>query len=165
MEPAKRTEGEVLEIYLHPGDSYVARQPAVIRTILGSCVGVTFWSGRIGAGALCHAQLPRAPARPLTAEAGRRFVDFAIRDIAREFDGLGARRGEVQVKLFGGADVLQAGEESTRKPTVGRMNYETAIEVARAEGLQVVASSLGGTSGLHIQFDTRTGEVLLRRLV
>jgi chemotaxis receptor (MCP) glutamine deamidase CheD len=36
--------------------------------------------------------------------------------------------------------------------------------VLRAEGLAVIASSLGGTSGLNIRFDTRTGEVLLRRL-
>jgi chemotaxis protein CheD len=68
----------------------------------------------------------------------------------------------VQVKLFGGADVLLVGD--TSKPTVGRLNYETAIEVARAEGFQVIASSLGGISGLNIRFDTRTGEVLLRRL-
>jgi chemotaxis protein CheD len=160
-------EREVSEIYLHPGEAYLARQPAIIRTILGSCVGVTFWNGRIGVGALCHAQLPRCPTNPataLTAEAGRRFVDFAIRDIAREFEELGARRGEVQVKLFGGADVLVVSEEAARRPTVGRLNYEAAIEVAQAAGLQVIAASVGGRSGLHIRFDTRTGEVLLRRL-
>jgi chemotaxis protein CheD len=158
-------ESEVSEVYLRPGESYLARKPAIIRTILGSCVGVTFWSGRIGAGALCHAQLPRCPTnspRGLNLETGRRYVDFSIRDLARQFDELGATRTEVQVKLFGGADVLLVGH--TSKPTVGRLNYETAIEVARAEGLQVIASSLGGISGLNIRFDTRTGEVLLRRL-
>jgi chemotaxis receptor (MCP) glutamine deamidase CheD len=50
------------------------------------------------------------------------------------------------------------------KPTVGRLNCEIAVEVLRAESLHVTASSLGGTSGLGIRFDTRTGEVLLRRL-
>ena len=53
-------ESELSEVYLHPGESYLARKPAIIRTILGSCVGVTFWSGRIGAGALCHAHCPGA---------------------------------------------------------------------------------------------------------
>jgi len=28
-------------------------------------------------------------------------VDFAIRDLARQFDALGAQRDEVEVKLFG----------------------------------------------------------------
>jgi chemotaxis protein CheD len=157
-------QNEVSEVYLHPGESYVARKPAIIRTILGSCVGVTFWDARLGIGALSHSQLPK---RPEIASANRvsdhRYVDFAIQDLARQFDELGARRSEMQVKVFGGADVLVVNEGSTR-PTVGRMNCEMAVEVLREEGFQVLASSLGGTVGLHIRFDTRTGEVRLRRL-
>ena len=82
---------------MQPGESYLAREPTIIRTILGSCVGVTFWSARLGVGALCHAQLPRCPKKPpagLTQAAGRRYVDFAIRDLARQFDELGVSRTE-----------------------------------------------------------------------
>src|ERR1700691_3645113 len=73
------------EVYLQPGESYLAREPTIIRTILGSCVGVAFWNDRLGIGALCHAQLPKTPKIPiagLTLAAGRRYVDFAIRDLA-----------------------------------------------------------------------------------
>jgi chemotaxis protein CheD len=160
-------DSEVAEIYLNPGESYLARKPAIIRTILGSCVGVTFWSGRLGIGALTHSQLPRCPANsPATLDraGGRRYVDFAIRELTRQFDDLGARRAELEVKLFGGADVLLVTDAASTKPTVGKLNCEAAIEVVEAEGLRVVASSLGGTSGLNIRFDTRTGEVRLRRL-
>jgi chemotaxis protein CheD len=162
------TESEVSDIYLHPGESYLARKPAIIRTILGSCVGVTFWSARLGVGALTHSQLPRCPTNSfagLSLAEGRRYVDFSIRDIARQFDALGAHRTEVEVKLFGGADVLLVSDEAATKATVGKLNCEAAIEVLRDEGLAVIASSLGGSSGLNIRFDTRTGEVLLRRLV
>ena len=83
----------------------------MMRTVLGSCVGVTFWVPRLGLAALCHPMLPNvpggAPARPA---AGRRYVDFAIRDLARQFDALGAQRSEVQVKLFGGARCLAGGK-------------------------------------------------------
>jgi len=96
-------------------------------------------------------------------EAGRRYVDFAIRELARQFDSLGARRGEVQVKLFGGADVLPAVSTGSRS-TVGMLNCEAALRVLREEDFAVVASSLGGTSGINIQFNTGTGEVLLKRL-
>jgi chemotaxis protein CheD len=160
-------ESEVSDVYLHPGESYFARKPAIIRTILGSCVGVTFWSGRLGVGALTHSQLPRCPTNSfpgLSLAEGRRYVDFSIRDIARQFDALDAHRTEVQVKVFGGADVLLVSDEASAKATVGKLNCETAIEVLRDEGFAVSASSMGGTSGLNIRFDTRTGEVLLRRL-
>ena len=155
------------EVYLQPGESYLAREPTIIRTILGSCVGVTLWSARRGIGALCHAQLPRSPKKPpvpLTRAAGRRYVDYAIRDLARLFDELGATRTETEVKLFGGGDVLLVGEEGSVKPTIGKMNCEMALEVLLDEGYEVAASSLGGHRGLNIRFNTGTGEVLLRRL-
>jgi chemotaxis protein CheD len=92
---------------------------------------------------------------------GHRYVDFAIRDFVRQFAELGVPRSELELKLFGGGDVLMSEPASI---TVGQMNCEMAITVVKAEGLNVVASSLGGTSGLTIQFHTMTGEVLLRRL-
>jgi len=161
------TECELPEIYLQPGEVHFARTPSIIRTILGSCVGVTFWSARLGAGALCHALLPRSPVHPpggLNPAAGRRYVDFAIRDLARQFDQLGAARAQVTVKLFGGADVLPLSGVNPLRPTVGRQNCEAATEVLRAEGFQVAASSLGGTCGRSIEFNTSNGEVRLRWL-
>jgi chemotaxis protein CheD len=157
----------VPEVYLQPGESYLARKPMLLRTLLGSCVGATFFSARLGIGALCHAQLPRSPKNPpggLTVANGRRFVDFAIRDLARQFDELGARRTETQVKLFGGGDVLLVSEKGWKRPTVGKLNCEAALEVLQEEGYTVVASSIGGNFGLNIQFHTGSGEVRLRRL-
>jgi len=54
-----------------------------------SCVGVTFWSQRLGIGALSHSLLPRCPASNLSPGDGHRYVDFAIRDLARQLDELG----------------------------------------------------------------------------
>lgn len=158
-------EGELTEIYLLPGELHVAREPAIIRTILGSCVGVTLWSARLGVGALCHSLLPRHPGKSYSSSGNsRRYLDFSIREMARQFDELGARRSEVQVKLFGGADVLAVNRATAAKPTVGKMNCDVAVEVVRSEGFEVAASSLGGTAGLNIKFNTLTGVVLLRRL-
>jgi chemotaxis protein CheD len=102
-------ESEVAEVYVNPGEMFLARQPTVIRTLLGSCVGVTFWNERLKIGALCHGMLPKCPSdssNGLPPASRYRFVDFAIRDIARQFDELGAQRSEVEVKVFGGGDVL-----------------------------------------------------------
>jgi chemotaxis protein CheD len=158
-------EARLPEIYVQPGESHLVRKPAILRTLLGSCVGITCWIPRLGVGALCHPMLPIYPAKPpadSSREAGRRYVDFAIRDLARQFDDLGARRNEVVVKLFGGGDVLLVASDSTR-PTVGKLNCDVAVKVLEEEGFQVVASSLGGNCGVNIHFNTRTGEVLLKR--
>ena len=157
---------ELPEVYVQPGESRMVSEPAIMRTLLGSCVGITFSVPRLGIGALCHPMLPSYPTKPqaeMSLAAGRRYVDFTIRDLARQFDARGARRSEVQVKLFGGADVLMVSTEESR-PTVGRLNCESALRVLSDEGFDVIASSLGGTSGVNVQFHTGTGEVLLRRL-
>lgn len=160
-------EAELAEVYLQPGEMYLASEPTMIRTLLGSCVGITFWSKRLGIGALCHAMLPRCPdgySLRVSPEVGYRYVDFCIRDLARKFDGLGAHRKEVEVKLFGGADVLLGSEDAPIRDTVGSINCDTALEVLRTEGFQIAASSLRGESGLNIHFNTGNGEVQLRRL-
>jgi chemotaxis protein CheD len=154
---------ELPEFYLQPGEIRLARQPALLKTVLGSCVGVTFWSPRLGMGALCHGVLPRCPPGLPSAE-GYRYVDFAICDLTRQFESFGALRGEVQIKVFGGADVLPVHATISWKATVGHQNWYTALEVLRTEGLTVLASDLGGSVGRTIQFHTGSGEVLLRRL-
>lgn len=51
------------QVYLKPGELYIAQEPTIILTILGSCIGATFWNRRLGVGALCHAMLPRVSRR------------------------------------------------------------------------------------------------------
>ena len=153
------------EVYVQPGEARVVKEPTIMRTLLGSCVGIAFSIPRLQVGALCHPMLPNYPVKhrsSSTAKAGHRYVDFVIRDLARQFDSLGAHRAEIQVKLFGGGDVLLMGNDSTR-PTVGRLNSEVALKVLQEEGFNVVASSLRGNCGVNIIFNTATGEVLLKR--
>lgn len=158
-------EAQVAEVYLHPGEFHFAPKPTVISTILGSCVGVTFWSKKFGIGGLCHAQLPHCPPSSM-ANLGQvgRYVDSAIRELARNFDRVGVPRAEVQVKVFGGGDVLMLDEGPFSKPTVGNLNCDAAMETLLAEGFQVLTSSVRGNSGLKIHFNTINGEVRLRRL-
>jgi chemotaxis protein CheD len=154
------------ELYVQPGESQLVLEPVVIRTLLGSCVGITFLAPRKGIAALCHPMLPHCPANrlaKLSRAARGRYVDLAIGDISQQLDALGVTRAETQVKLFGGGDVLAVADNASR-PTVGQLNGESALRTLSEEGFEVSVSILGGKSGVQIQFDTGTGEVLLRRL-
>ena len=163
--PEARDEGEaeLATIYLQPGEIHVARSPAILRTVLGSCIGVTFLNRPLGIGALCHGVLPRSPRLQRSPE-GYRYVDFAIVNLLRQFESYGAYRDEIEIKVFGGADVLPVHESRSGKQTVGHQNWLTALEVLQQEGMVVIASDVGGPVGRTIEFNTRTGEVLLRRL-
>jgi chemotaxis protein CheD len=152
---------------LQPGEVFLARTPAILRTILGSCIGVTFWSAGVGAGAMCHGVLPRCPKNwpsGSSVEEGHRYVDFSIRYLVRQFDALGASRQELEVKVFGGADVLVSSGAGPSRPTVGALNCQAAEEALAEEGLLVSARDVGGIQGRRIHFHTGTGRVLLHRL-
>jgi chemotaxis protein CheD len=157
-------EPAIPEIYLQPGEWQLVREPTLLKTVLGSCVGITFRAPRIGAGAMCHAMMPHFPTRPsahLKHATTGRYVDSVINQLAREFDELGAGPREIEVKLFGGADVLASANKCA---TVGKMNCGAAIRVLEELGFHPVVTRLGGTRGVFIEFHTGTGEVLLRRL-
>jgi chemotaxis protein CheD len=158
------TAADLPQFYLQPGEWRIVRSPSVLKTVLGSCVGITFHAPRLAASALCHPMLPTHAAKASVQShpvSNRRYVDYVIREIASEFDSLGAVRHEVEVKLFGGAHVLAS---SRKVATVGRMNAETALRVLEEEGFHVVVSRLGGNHGIFIEFHTGTGEVFLRNL-
>ena len=101
--------GDLPGLNLQPGELYLARSPMILQTILGSCVGVTFWSARLGAGALCHGVLPRWRDSYRAGSAARTSIATWISAFVtwpEQFDALGADRQELEVKVFGGADVL-----------------------------------------------------------
>ena len=74
---------------------------------------------------------------------GHRYVDFSIHYLAREFDALGARRKELEVKLFGGADVLPVSGTRGEKPTIGALNCAAALEVLEEEGFRSLRRTWG----------------------
>ena len=157
-------EVQLEEIYVLPGESHLVRVPTLLRTVLGSCVGVCFRVPRLGLGGLCHPMLPRYPVKQpalMNPVPSRRYVDFAIRDMARQLDAIGVTRTETEIKLFGGGDVLLVAD--INRPTVGQLNCERALEVLDEEGYRISASSLGGNRGINIHFNSHSGEVLLRR--
>jgi chemotaxis protein CheD len=154
------------EVHVKPGETQLVEEPTILRTVLGSCVGIAYHVPRSGLAALSHPMLPACPAAGvagMSPHQGRRYVDYTIREMARRLDTLGIARHDVTIKLFGGADVLAAVSHSHR-PTVGWLNCQAAKRILAEEGFTVAASSLGGTRGISMLFHTGTGEVLVRRL-
>ena len=147
-------------IYLKPGELYLGEQPTVVVTTLGSCVSLIFFHQPQRLGAICHALLPT----DVHQENSFRFVDRAFFWMLEQFQSRGIAASQIQAKLFGGADVLECFQGACRKVTIGQQNINQALELFKAQGLQVQASNLGGTLGRKLFFYTHTGEVLLKQV-
>lgn len=149
-----------MHIFMKPGELYVLETPAVISTILGSCVAVTIFNRRLKVGGICHALLPMCPAN--NGHERFRYVDSAVAYMLRKFGQIGVRRDEMEVKLLGGADVLDRTNGSAI--SVGQKNVESALEIMRNEDIRLAVSDVGGKLGRKVHFYTDTGRVLLKRI-
>jgi chemotaxis protein CheD len=150
------------QVHLKPGELHVTDVPSLVTTVLGSCVSITLHSERDGLSAICHAMLPEAKGD----DPGMafRYVDESLAHMLDRFEREGVRRPDIQVKLFGGADVIRVEDRKPGAMTVGRMNLVTAQESIRKEGLVLSASDIGGTVGRKLLFVTESGMVLVKKL-
>jgi len=162
-------------IHLQPGKISVLQHPAVVSTILGSCVAVTLYNKRLGLAAISHSLLPHCRHRAyicdihdiLAADCSRcketfKYVDCSIAMMLAAFAGQGVKPFETEVQLYGGSKMFIAGDK--KNMTVGLLNCNTAQKVLSDHGFEICASDTGGPVGRKIIFNTQTGKVTLNRL-
>lgn len=150
-------DDKIRNVFLKPGEIYVSKTPALISTVLGSCVSVTLHSGS-GMGAICHAMLPYG----INDERGLRYVDCAIHHIFKKLVSISGQKGGFTAKIFGGANLLTSVGSQQNSFSVGTQNIEAAFKAINDLSLNVAASDIGGNHGRKIFFYSNTGEVLLR---
>lgn len=158
---------ELPVIYLKPAELCVLDRPAVVRTVLGSCLAITMYNRRLGVSAICHALLPyRDPKENSQNNTLEKFkyLERVIPEMISKMRAYGIKLDEIEVKMFGGADMLTSQDKQVYKQPVGKLNIETAVKLLETEGLQIISSDVGGPRGRKIFFYTNNGEVLLKRL-
>lgn len=152
-------------VNLHPGELFVAQEPTLITTLLGSCVSVCLFCPKQKTGAMCHGVMPVRS--DLKIEDSFRFVDTSVRymvEILTHGDVLCPNAGLV-AKIFGGADVLDVRfGPMTDGRSIGAMNIKAAREALARYHVPVSVEKVGGVHGCKLFFYTHTGDVLLRRI-
>ncbi|NTU42170.1 MAG: chemotaxis protein CheD [Nitrospirales bacterium] len=154
-------------IYLKPGEIYCGNTPAVVTTLLGSCVSVTMYHEDTNLYAICHGLLPTCRGDDNcngTCLEGLKYIDCSIKRMLKQFDDRGIKRTEIEVKVFGGANMLHPEFSGSWDYTVGKENVLIAVKTITEEGLKIKASDTGGQWGRKIFFITDTGEVFLKKL-
>jgi chemotaxis protein CheD len=155
------------DVYLKPGEIYISDKPAVVKTVLGSCISVTMFNARLRIGAICHGLLPECNEMNgcnCACIEGFRYVDCSIRRMLEELHSLGIVNDEIEIKMFGGADMFKTIGDKTRAINVGEKNIRTALKVLGESNLRLAASDTGGSKGRQIVFIPNTGEVFVKRL-
>lgn len=156
MMPASRPGHALPQIFLTPGALYYGREPALVTTVLGSCVSVCLWDHVRRLGGINHYVLPHATA----GDCSSRYGDVALEMLWKALGELGCHPESLRAKLFGGAAVLPFGAADAT--TIGDTNVHIAKEWLNDRAIPLLAARTGGRNGLVIRFDTGSGRVLAR---
>lgn len=148
------------EVVLAPGQVSFATRPTRLRTLLGSCVAITFWHPQRLIGGMCHFMLPGRPRKQQPLDG--RYADEALELLLRHAQANGTQAQDYQVKLFGGGEMFP--ELHRRLPTqdVARQNIRAALALTERHHLHLTAQDMGSTGHRTILFDLWNGNVWVR---
>ncbi len=152
---------EKKSITLYIGEYWASREPTVISTLLGSCVGVCLFDPRSRIGGMNHILLPGEADMGAYDDVARYGVN-AMELLINKILNLGGAKRSLVAKVFGGAHVLPA--LSGRFAKMGEANVAFVFEFLGKEGIPVVNGDVGGREPRKIYFHTDTNDVFLRRV-
>lgn len=146
------------QIILNIGDIVVCRGPAVLETLLGSCVSVCLWDESTGIGGMNHYLLPYNTSD----ETPPHYCGpYSINMLVTRMRKAGADIFSAKAKLFGGGAVVP-----TLKDTVHVGNENVAVARMELErlGIPVINEYLCGDAGLKVRFEPHTGRAFIKKL-
>lgn len=144
-----------------PGEYYFTGKEMLIVTVLGSCVAACIRDRVSGVGGMNHFMLPDSGNdldSPLSAS--MRYGAYAMEVLINQLLKAGARRENLEAKVFGGGNVLRG----FTTINVGERNAQFVLDYLRVENVRVMAEDLNDVHPRKVYFFPRTGKVLVKKL-
>jgi chemotaxis protein CheD len=132
--------------------------PVILRTILGSCVGICIYDRVKKIGGMAHVLLPHNLKRSQNLE---KYADTAIPLLVKEILKEGAKIENLSAKIAGGASMFKFGA-NVMLGQIGERNIEqTKIELEKL-GIAILVEDLGGNLGRVIDFYLEDGRMKVK---
>ena len=132
--------------------------PSVLRTILGSCVGICIYDRVKKIGGMAHVLLPTSQKSNINPE---KYADTAIPLLVRELLKEGARKENMSAKITGGASMFKFGSNIALGQIGDRNIEQTKMELQKL-GIPIVVEDVGGSLGRVIDFYLTDGHLKVK---
>ena len=144
-----------------PGEYYYTGKNMLIVTVLGSCVSACIRDRITGLGGMNHFMLPDGGDTGSPVSASMRYGSFAMEILINDLLKAGARRENLEAKVFGGGAVLRG----FTAMNVGERNASFVVNFLKTERIPVLASDLNDIYPRKVYFFPKTGKVLVKKLM
>jgi chemotaxis protein CheD len=134
-------------------------RPVILKTTLGSCVGIILADRQNEVFGLAHVMLPEKVPHD---ETPGKYADSAVPALVALMAGRAGRAsGKLEAYLVGGASMFDTGGIMT---DIGNRNVEAAHQAVRRLNIPVVFDDTGGRCGRTVLFDCQRVELRVKTL-
>jgi len=147
---------------ISPGEYYFTDKDMVIVTVLGSCVSACIRDSVSGIGGMNHFMLPDSAAadKDSPVSESMRYGTYAMEVLINQLLRNGARRENLEAKIFGGGNVLK----SFTTMNVGDRNAIFVRKFLKEERIRVISEDLLDIYPRKVYYFPKTGRVLVKKL-
>jgi len=152
---------EIEAVKILPGEYYVTTRDMALVTVLGSCVAACIHDRTMGIGGMNHFMLPdeRRDGGDILGSSAR-YGTYAMEIMINELLKMGAKRSNLEAKVFGGGNVLRGFTVSQ----VGQANADFVVDYLRKEHIKVAAQDLLDIFPRKVYYFPRSCRVLVKQL-
>lgn len=147
---------------ISPGEYYFTDHDMLIVTVLGSCVSACIRDKKTGKGGMNHFMLPDSAKadKDNPVSESMRYGTYAMEVLINELLRNGAKRENLEAKIFGGGNVLR----SFTTNNVGERNAAFVKKFLKDEGISVTSEDLLDIYPRKVYYFPKTGRVLVKKL-
>ena len=134
----------------------VAQHQGILRTLLGSCIGIMLYERKLKLVGLAHVVMPDSMGRRHPAG---KYADTAIPETIRRMTDLaGGLKLSLSAKIAGGANMF-ANVSPNVTNTIGEQNVLAVEKTLAALEIPILGRHLGGTFGRRMVVEVENGVV------
>ncbi len=137
----------------------ISSSPSVLRTILGSCVGICIYDKMKKIGGMAHVLLPNNQTDNKTNL--EKYADTAIPLMVKKLIQEGAKKEFISAKIAGGASMFKFGSNITLGQIGDRNIEQSKIELQKL-GIPILIEDIGGNVGRVLDFFLEDGRLKVK---
>ncbi len=180
MPPVPNPDQSPIENYnrrVGMGELDVIRGAGVLKTLLGSCIGLVLYDRLNGVlQTLLRALLGTFPFRPVEFlcglahivhpdSSGRsgppgKYADTALAELLRLIEQKGGKQRNLTARYAGGSNMFG----TTQLNQIGQLNTAAVARLLKDAGIPVIATDCGGGKGRQLSFEIASGHVTVEVL-
>lgn len=136
------------------GELCVVRGTGILRTLLGSCIGLVLHDRKNGIGGLVHIVLPASSG---VDQSPGKYADTAVPELIRLIEIAGGKLRNLSARLAGGSNMFA----TLKSNTIGDQNVAMVERMLKESGIPILGRHCGGHQGRRLAYDVETGSVTI----